>query len=144
MIVGKTTANVEKRAPCFRRPQARLSRVEREIAEDEQLTLPHRVTRRQKSFRKPSAHPKDWTGPDVYRIATVAQWLHSVVTDHRIYCGFPGRAGMPARAASRVAAVRRLLVVRAHVAEDLVQAVALDRHAPANKVVGFRVRERVA
>ena len=76
--------------------------------------------------------------------ATVAQWLHSYVTDHRIYCGFPGRAGAPGRPASRVAAVRRLLVVRAHVTEDFVQAVALDRHAPANKVVGFRVRERVA
>ena len=76
--------------------------------------------------------------------ATVAQWLHSYVTDHRIYCGFPDRGGMPGRPASRVAAVRRLLSVRAHVAEALDRP-DVDRHLRANKVVGFRrVRERVA
>ena len=76
--------------------------------------------------------------------ATVVQWLRSYAVDHRIYCGYPARARALGRPANRVAAVRGLVALGCHVAEHVPQAVALDRHPLANKVVGFRVRERVA
>ena len=126
LIVSKSTANVEKRPSNFAVRRDRISRT----ASSEILQKTFGASEGQGPARAPN-------------VSAVAQWLHSYVTDHRIYCGFPGRAGVPARPATRVAAVRRLLGVRTHVA-DAVQAAALARHAPAGKVVGFRVRERVA